>query len=322
LAKICQCFGVSRQAYYQHYWFLLDRSLEEQIVIKLVLEQRKAQPKLGTRKLYHVIESDLLRHSIKMGRDAFFDLLGRHGLLLRTRKRKPKTTFSHHYYYKYANEIQGLEMSRPNQVWVADLTYLKTKSGFLYLSLITDAYSKKILGYQVADSLAAAHSVVALKKALALVAPSDRLGLIHHSDRGIQYCSTPYTSLLEKERIRISMTQSGDPRENAIAERVNGIIKNELLAHVDLQEEQDTKEAVCQAIDIYNKQRPHLSCSYYTPHEVHQNYLKVEKVWKTKKSTICPQVDEGFVKLFKDQTPLVNTETDLENSPPQGAVIL
>lgn len=283
---------------------MLERSIEEQIVLKLIGAVRVGQPRIGGRKLYHLLREDLPSHQIKMGRDAFFDLMARYGLLLKRRRNKPKTTFSHHYYYTYTNLLIGQGPEKVHHIWVSDITYLKTQKGFLYLSLITDAYSKKIVGYQLADSLAGIHSVKALEMALRDHPQAPGPDLIHHSDRGIQYCAQDYIALLKKEQVRISMTQNSDPRENAIAERVNGTIKNELLAHLTLGHLEDAQMKVKKAIEIYNQKRPHLSCGYYTPEEVHQKKLKVQKVWKDKiypNSTNPTAATTTNVKPIEDQ---------------------
>lgn len=280
LVRICGLFGVTRQAYYSHFWRMQETSIEESIVMEMVKEIRMAQPKLGGKKLFYILKESIYSHDIKMGRDAFFDLLARNNMLIKRRKVKPYTTNSFHHYKKYPNLIQGIDISGPNQLWVSDITYIEVQGGFVYLSLITDAYSKKIVGYHVSDNMLAINNVKALKMAIKEIGASI-IGLIHHSDRGSQYCSQEYTDLLKKNHILISMTENGDPRENAIAERVNGTIKNELLEHIKLTSLSNAKQKVKVAIAIYNQQRPHLSCSYLTPEEAHKGKFEIKKVWKT-----------------------------------------
>lgn len=279
LVKVCGLFGVTRQAYYSHFWRQQETSIEESIVLGLVNEIRLAQPRIGVRKIHYLLEDDFRLHQIKMGRDALFDLLSRHNLLIKRRRIKPYTTNSYHRFRKYPNLIENIALSGPNQLWVSDITYLRTEEGFIYLSLITDAFSKKIVGFHVSKDLSALNNLIALKMGFKTI-ETPVLGLIHHSDRGSQYCSKEYTDLLKKNHVLISMTENGDPRENAIAERINGIIKNELLEHMRLIDLPDAVSKVQRAISIYNQKRPHLSCGYLTPEQAHTGKFKFEKKWK------------------------------------------
>lgn len=279
LSRFCRLLGISRQAYYQHFWHQAGVSTEEELVIKEIKEIRKNHRYMGTRKLYEVIQPFLLEHSIKMGRDALFDLLAEHKMLVRRKKRSVHTTNSFHWLKKYSNLIKGYVPERSNQLWVADITYWKVNNNYLYISLLTDAYSHKIVGYQVADTLAALGPVQALKMALAN--NNSIAGLCHHSDRGIQYCSEEYIALLNKAAIKISMTETGDPLDNAIAERVNGIIKNEYLNCYDPQNINEAKEVLDKVIILYNQERPHMSNGNLTPEHVHINDTKTERLWKT-----------------------------------------
>jgi len=212
-----------------------------------------------------------------MGRDALFDLLREHQLLIRKRKAKVQTTFSKHGYQKYPNLIRQYEPLAPNLLWVSDITYICLQQGFAYLSLITDAYSRKIVGFYLSPTLEAIGSIHALK--MALKSCADCTNLIHHSDRGIQYCSHAYVDLLKDQHIQISMTENGDPLENAIAERVNGILKEELLQqqYADLK---TARQQVAKAITVYNTLRPHSSCQMLTPHMAHQQTGPLKKHWK------------------------------------------
>ena len=231
LAKLCGWFGLTRQAYYQNGWREAETSIEEDILLKEVLEIRKDHKRMGTRKIYEKLHPFMLEHKIKMGRDALFDLLSSNHLLVRKRKRRIQTTQSSHWLRKYPNLIRGFAPTGPNQLWVSDITFWKINGGHLYISFITDAYSHKIVGYHVAETMEAIESVQALKMALSglFMEPDGHFQLIHHSDRGVQYCSFEYVKLLKDNNIQISMTENGDPLENALAERLNGILKDEYL---------------------------------------------------------------------------------------------
>lgn len=274
------CLGFSRQAYYQ-YWQRHEQEVNHEAqVIELVRKLRDDHPKMGTRKLYNLVKEQLLEKGIKIGRDGLFELLAANGLLIRRKRRTMITTFSRHRFRKYPNLIKELVMDRPNQVWVSDITYWFTHYGCLYISLITDAYSKRIMGYAVAPTLQAVHCKTALQMALEHLKEGNGKALIHHSDRGIQYCSAEYVSLLESNQIRISMTENGDPLENAIAERINGIIKNEYLAHQPVISLAQAQEALQQAVFLYNFRRPHLSCDMLVPNEAHKREGKLKRRWK------------------------------------------
>ena len=242
LAKLCSWLGMSRQAYYQNSRKAIDTSIEEELIIQQVKQIRQNHPRLGTRKLYGKLQAFMLENSIKMGRDALFNLLAANHLLIRKRKRRITTTNSYHWLRKYPNLIRNFVPTAPNQLWVSDITYWKINAQeHLYISFITDVYSHKIVGYQVAETLEAIESIQALQMALsAFEGAESHLPLTHHSDRGIQYCSREYVKLLQDNNIQISMTENGDPLENAIAERVNGIIKEEYL---DAYEVNNIKEA-------------------------------------------------------------------------------
>jgi len=270
--------GYSRQAYYQQKKQSEKESLQYGILINEVLEVRRTQKRLGCRKLIHKLKPFMARHQIVIGRDTFFDLLSEHNLLVRKRKRrKPITTFSDHWMRKHPNLIEGFYPTAPNQLWVSDITYIVVGNGFAYLSLITDAYSRKIVGFYLSKDLSAEGCIRALEMALG---NNPILGrLIHHSDRGSQYCCSDYVKILNHNFIKISMTQNGDPRENAIAERVNGILKDELLDKSHLIYEEAVRN-VSIAISIYNHQRPHGSIDYLTPIEAHFRSGELKRRWK------------------------------------------
>lgn len=279
LKKICWLFGISRQAYYQGLKQNEKEIFSSEIILKKVEEIRKLHPKMGTRKLYFKLRNFIEENNIKMGRDAFFALLYEHNLLIRKRQRSTRTTYSNHWMRKYPNLITEYIPQKANQLYVSDITYWKIETGFIYLSLITDVYSHKIVGYSVSDTLEAKETVKALKMVIKENCVDENT--IHHSDRGLQYCSDVYVSLLKKNNCKISMTENGDPRENAVAERVNGIIKNEYLHNYQVYNVKEANELLKTVIRLYNEDRPHLSIGNYTPEEVHNNEnLKFKKLWK------------------------------------------
>lgn len=249
--------------------------IEDHIVLQLVLNIKKENPKMGTRKIFGLIKPDLERSNIKMGRDALFDLMDANNLKVKKRKRRHITTNSNHVFRKYPNLIREMEPDGPNQIWVSDITYIRAGQKFLYLFLITDAYSKKILGCKLANTLDSVHAVNALQDAVKNNC-KPITGLIHHSDRGIQYCSKEYIKVLQENKIKISMTENGDPLENPIAERVNGILKQEYL----FQYQNLTTLQLEKSIEKYNRKRPHLSCDMLTPELAHQASGTLKKRWK------------------------------------------
>ena len=264
---VCSCVRLNRDAYYKSKVRISQRKCEETKVISLVKEKREIQPRVGTIKLHKHLASDFQRLDIKIGRDRLFDVLRSNDMLVRRKKASFKTTNSYHHFHKYNNLIKGLNITAPNQVWVSDITYIRTVKGFCYLALITDLYSRKIVGYDVSDSLELAGCLRALQKALANSKPA--AGLVHHSDRGIQYCSKQYVAKLKKRKIRISMTEENHCYENAVAERVNGILKDEFYLDQCFVSTSHAKKATKCAIDIYNNKRLHLSLGLKTPESVY-----------------------------------------------------
>jgi transposase InsO family protein len=229
-------------------------------------------PRLGTRKLYYLLKKDSVFSQIKMGRDVLFNFLRAEHLLIRPLKQYTKTTDSKHWLKKYPNLIQTLVVDRPEQLWVSDITYIKAKEGNLYLSMVTDAYSRKIMGYSIADNMEANTVAISLKMALKQRRyPSH--ALIHHSDRGLQYCSRHYVSVAAQGNITMSMTQNGDPYENALAERMNRTIKEEFGLNNIIASKENTIKLVNDAIRIYNQSRPHLSLKMKTPNFVHKQKI-------------------------------------------------
>jgi putative transposase len=273
---LCELFGKSRQAYYQQKNRTYQDVIKEEVILDFVKKQRKMMPRLGGRKLHHNLQV-LLPESFHMGRDAFFDLLRENQFLIRRRRYKVKTTDSNHWLHKYPNLIREFTPERPNQLWVSDITYVETKDGFSYLFLITDAYSRKIIGWYLGDTLEAKHAVKALFMALWQL-PEHVKELIHHSDRGVQYCCDAYVKILKKRGIKISMTENGDPLENAIAERINGILKTEWI--YDLVPEQVTNTKIKRIIETYNAHRPHQSIDMLTPIQAHMGQGSLKRLWK------------------------------------------
>jgi putative transposase len=275
----CGLFGIDRQVYYRSIRRKNHRQNTAEQVLALVHQERMALPRLGTRKLYYRLSSRL--QAMKVGRDSLFEILRANHLLISPKRQYHTTTMSYHRFKKHPNLIQELDIIRPEQVWVSDITYIGKREKPCYLSLITDAYSKKIVGYDVSNSLTTDGSVKALNMAykhrMYKQAP-----LIHHSDRGIQYCSDEYQKVLNKYKTKCSMTQNSDPYENAVAERVNGILKQEFMIdqlHLDLALMQ---KVIKESVDVYNQIRPHLSNSMLTPNQMHQQNKIIVKTYKTK----------------------------------------
>lgn len=276
----CSLFGHSRQGWYEQIKRDDDQDMASAIVLKLVREIREDLPRAGVPKLHFLLKEKLIQHGIKLGRDALYQLLGEHGYLIRYRRRKPYTTNSNHPYKKYPNLIWDIKyLTHPGQLWVSDITYIRLKEKFCYLSIVTDAYSHKIIGYDLHPTLHSSGPI----NALLMAAKSKRqTTLIHHSDRGSQYCCAEYINMLEHYRIRISMTEKGDPYENAIAERINGILKGEFLLDKSFNSLQEAEQAVANAIEKYNQLRPHASCDNLTPVQAHDQNGILRKRWKTK----------------------------------------
>lgn len=259
-------FGVSRQVYYRN---IKSRDKRQNVAVS-VLEQvrgvRTQMPQLGTRKLYHLLGSSLRKMSV--GRDKLFLILRANHMLIVPKRSYHITTNSHHRFRKHKNLIDELEVSRPEQVWVSDITYLGNRENPSYLALVTDAYSKKIVGYHVSAHLDTDNCIKALKMAIAKREYKGK-SLIHHSDRGIQYCSNEYQQVLKGNGISCSMTQSYDPYQNAVAERVNGILKQEFSIDKYNVELKVRRKMVADSIRIYNTKRPHYSCYMKTPEQMH-----------------------------------------------------
>ena len=302
IGVLCKWFCISRQAYYKHEWTLTEERFQCSLILEETRAIRKRHPRLGVRKLQELLRPFMQEHDIRMGRDALFDILSAHGMLIRTRKRCIKTTFSHHWLKKYPNLIVDFIPLQPNQLWVSDITYWKPAGLTFYITFITDAYSRKIIGYNLSETLHAEEITKALNGALKeLKKPQEQLQeLIHHSDRGTQYCSSLYVNRLKKNHIKISMTQNGDPLENAIAERVNGIIKEEYLLNYQCNNINDASKQLDMAVSLYNNERPHNSIGNLTPEFVHNQFNEIEnekikRLWKnyyTKKSIFVNSIQD------------------------------
>lgn len=287
-------FGKSRQGYYKVQKTDQLTQMQERVVLQAVRSIRAEQQKVGTRKLHRMLSDQLKLHRISIGRDKLFNLLACNNMLIRKRKRrKTITTDSNHPFRKYPNLIAGMEARVANHIWVSDITYLSlSQDRFCYLSLVTDVYSRKIVGYSLHPTLHRDGPVLALRMALDTRNKSIFYKTIHHSDRGIQYCSREYIDLLNSQDISISMTENGDPAENAIAERVNGILKAEFMLDKQFSSFSQACMAVKTAVQTYNQRRLHLSRAYQTPDQVYRQATgKIPYQWKRKKTIVNPGQD-------------------------------
>ena len=278
---LCELFGYTKQAYYKQFAHQSNKAEQQCRLKEAVLAIRCQMPRLGTRKLHFLLKQE----QFAIGRDQLFKLLRTEGILIGRRKKYTVTTDSKHWMRKYPNRIKELVVDRPEQVWVADITYIDTVDGHAYLHLITDAYSKQVMGYELCDNMEAASTLKALTMALTNRAYKGQ-PLIHHSDRGLQYCSKVYIDTLVNNNIGISMTESGSPYDNAVAERMNGILKDEFGLGEKLNDLDQAKVHARESIKIYNQLRPHLSCEMLTPKQMHQqNRVKV-KTYKKSLNTL------------------------------------
>lgn len=276
LSVICRLLGYTRQAYHKRCRREECEAAKNELVVQEVLRLREVQRRVGVRKIYHMLGCFLSEHNIEIGRDRLYDLLREHSLLVRRRRlKKPRTTISGPW-KRYPNLIRDYVPTRSNEVWVSDITYVRVGAGFAYLSLITDAYSRKIVGHALYRDLTARGCVSALR--MALKSKPDRAALIHHSDRGLQYYSARYMKTLGP-KVRVSMTEKSDPLENAIAERVNGILKDELLDK-QFASFQEARDKVSEAVSTYNNVRPHLSIDLLTPAQAHARTGELKRLWK------------------------------------------
>jgi transposase InsO family protein len=282
---MCGLFGYSRQAYYAQLRDKVYRSFDQDAIILLVLQRRKLLPRCGTDQLIVMLKEDFIRMGIKIGRDAMIKLLRKYNLLIRPKKkRKCITTLSDHPFYKYPNIIKDLTANHPNHIWVSDITFLwmEGEGCFAHVMLITDVYSRYVVGYHVSRDMTAESIVKGLDMALQNTTEEQRKYLIHHSDRGMQYCSRLYINRLGTG-IKISMTENGDPLENAIAERINRTIKDDFTVERQMEVNclEEAEEKIKESIRIYNHIRPHSSISYLTPAVAYQGKHELKRMWKS-----------------------------------------
>ena len=280
---MCFQFGYSKQAYYKHLQHIEKNAVVEDVVVGLIKKKREIWKRGSGRNLHQSLKKDFKAHDIKLGRDKFFDVLRQNGLLIKPKRIRAKTTCSYHHFNKYANLIETHTPLRCNEIWVSDITYvwLKQQDKFCYLNLITDLYSRKIVGHCVYEDLSVKGSIIALQQALKQ--RNDKsLSLIHHSDRGVQYCCHAYVKMLQKNKVQISMTQSGDPLENAVAERINRTIKEEFTddREMNFSTIELAQKSINLFVNFYNKQRPHRSINWHTPNEAHKLKGELKRVWK------------------------------------------
>jgi putative transposase len=290
LSDVCRQLGYSKQAYYQSLSRKRAAGSKLHQIKQKVLAVRHQLPRLGTRKLYKLFGADFKQQGLKIGRDKLFDLLRQESLLVARKRKYVCTTDSRLWMRQYPNLVEGTEVYRPEQVWVADITYLTTKQGYNYLHLVTDAYSKKIMGYKHSDNLEAISSLQALR--MAFKQRSCQQPLIHHSDRGLQYCSRDYTGLLKENNVSISMTQNGSPYDNAIAERINGVLKQEFGLDEVFENMQEAGRQIDESIKLYNSLRPHTSNHYLTPEQMHRQQQLKPRKWR-KKTTRKDSIPDG-----------------------------
>ena len=282
MTAACDLLGHSRQAYYKKKTDEVERLAREIRILDAVREIREIDPGIGGIKLWLML-CMMFNTGWVPGRDKFMNILRRHGLMQKPRKSR-STTNSNHRYRKWQNLIKdGIVPTRANQLWVSDITYIDIVGGCCYLHLVTDAYSKKIVGWYLAESLASVFTLKALRMAIEQAGGGDLSGLIHHSDRGVQYCCDLYVEELQRHNIQISMTEDYKPTDNGIAERVNGIIKGESLYRQERRFEtyENALEQIRRFVDFYNSRRPHYSIGMQTPNVVHEQTGKQRKMWLT-----------------------------------------
>lgn len=264
---LCQVVGMTRQNFYKGRRRRSRRQVEEELIVQLICQERAVQPRLGGRKLLYMVRGELAKAGVSIGRDRFFELLGKHGLLIERTVRLVRTTNSRHSFRVYANLLKDRPPTGPHQVLVSDITYIRTKEGFLYLCLVMDAFSRAIVGFDCSDTLEREGALRALGQALKQLPEGGET--IHHSDRGSQYCCHEYVGLLKESGVAISMTQENHCYENSQAERLNGILKQEYGLGAEFVGKLEARQAVSEAVGLYNYRRPHQSLGYATPMQVH-----------------------------------------------------
>jgi putative transposase len=268
LGRLCQKVGMSRQNLYKARGKRRRAEVDSDLIEALVRAERRRQPRLGGRKLHHVLKDELSAAGVHIGRDRFFEVLAQKELLLERLARAPRTTNARHCLPVFRNVFKDLELTGPNQAWVGDITYVRTDEGYLYFSLLTDAWSRKIVGYHGGDTLEAEGCLLTLRRALRAL--PDGVKPLHHSDRGCQYCSHMYTEALSKAGLGISMTEQMHCYENALAERVNGILKQEYYLSACFRTKAQALKAIAEAVELYNTRRPHTALDFQTPEAIHR----------------------------------------------------
>lgn len=279
LGVLCGLVGKTRQAYYEHGWRSEQALFKDSIIVDLVRRERGVAQRVGAKRLHLILQAELASHGIMIGRDKFLEVLRVNDLLVKKRRGRVITTMSRHRLRKYPNLAKDLEIDRAEQLWVSDITYLVVAGRHCYLILITDAYSRKVMGYNFGRTMDTAFCLKALEAAIADRAFPERQ-LMHHSDRGLQYCSKAYTELLQLNDIGISMTEHGDPLENALAERMNGIFKDNFALDTEFSSFEVAKNQIDQAIKYYNHRLPHSSIDMLTPAKAHYETGTLKKHWK------------------------------------------
>lgn len=311
VATLCQLLGRSRQAYYQGLKSRESSTAFNALIADLVVDIRQSieNNKLGARKLLPLINKELRKEGLSIGRDHLFNIMDAYGLKVRRRKRGTRTTDSSHHFRRYGNLIKALKVKRADQVWVSDITYIKVGDRFMYLSIITDAFSRKIVGYRLHGDLSVEGSLKALL--MALSGRSDpSSSLIHHSDQGVQYCSHAYINTLKSNDVSISMASRGSPHENALAERVNGILKQEYELGKVFSSEELAYQSVHSAVNSYNTKRPHNSLGGRTPNQVYHSEVAMDS-WKTSQANNGPEVShKPKATTDSNENPRVNNMSD------------
>lgn len=287
VVELTELLGYRKQTYYKRIKLEEQKDITETLVLSLVKEKRRLWKKGSGRNLHAALQEEFRLHKIKLGRDKFFDILRENKLLVKKKQRRTRTTFSYHHFHKYPNLIKELNIERVNQVIVSDITYLylRDTDSFSYLFLVTDLFSRKVLGYKVSNNLSAKSGVEALRMAINNMSDID--DVIHHSDRGIQYCSHEYTGLLKKYGIRISMTENSDPLENAVAERINKTLKEEFTEkkQISFRTHREATIMISQIIKFYNDERPHRSLEMFAPSYAYKLNKVLKRKWKAYYST-------------------------------------
>jgi len=279
LGILCGLVGMTRAAYYDRLRRVEKAKFDSGIIVDLVKRERKIAKRVSAKRLHLILKSELLMHQIEIGRDKFLEVLRDNDLLVKRKKRRIQTTMSRHRLRKYPNISKDLLIDRAEQLWVSDITYLDVENTHCYLILITDAYSRKVVGYNFGRNMDTAFCIVALENAMNGRLFPER-ELMHHSDRGLQYCSKKYVETLTDAGIKISMTENGDPLENALAERMNGIFKSNFALDEKFVTFEAARRTIDDAIEYYNNRLPHSSVDMLTPNEAHLKIGKLKKHWK------------------------------------------